>query len=379
MSRFLAFDRRTASVKDESHTRAATTHAIGAAGADGADGLLSFETEGGLPLAPSRGRSVLRNAVLGLSAICVLAATTAVSVAYFETQRKPALPAPATPVASGVATFDSRPPGAEIAIDGVVRGITPIKLTLAAGRHQLDIRSGPTKRSLPLVVHAGAAVSQYVEFAEAAVVSAGRLEITSEPAGAQVTIDGSPRGATPLTIAAIAVGEHSVAISNGDTTIRRTVTIGAGATATVVASLAGAANAAGWMAVKIPFEVQIWEADQLIGTSGVDRLMLSAGRHELELANPSLEFQAAITVQILRGKTATPTVAVPNGSLSINALPWADVWIDGRPAGTTPIGNLALPIGTHEIAWRHPQLGDRRRTVSVTATSPVRVGIDFGK
>ena len=51
------------------------------------------------------------------------------------------------------------------------------------------------------------------------------------------------------------------------------------------------------------------------------------------------------------------TVSVPNGSLSINALPWADVWIDGRSVGTTPLGNLSVPVGIHEIVWRHPELG----------------------
>jgi serine/threonine-protein kinase len=63
----------------------------------------------------------------------------------------------------------------------------------------------------------------------------------------------------------------------------------------------------------------------------------------------------------------------------VNALPWAEVSLDGRPLGITPLGNISVPIGSHEVVWRHPQLGERRRTVAVTASSAVRVGMDFSK
>jgi hypothetical protein len=64
-------------------------------------------------------------------------------------------------------------------------------------------------------------------------------------------------------------------------------------------------------------------------------------------------------------------------SLSINAKPWADVWIDGKPAGTTPLANLQVSVGTHEILWRHPVLGERRQTITVTDQAPARAAIDF--
>jgi serine/threonine-protein kinase len=65
--------------------------------------------------------------------------------------------------------------------------------------------------------------------------------------------------------------------------------------------------------------------------------------------------------------------------LSVNALPWAEVEIDGQPVGTTPLANLSLPIGSHEIVWKHPERGERRRTVAITASSPARIGVDFSQ
>ncbi|PWT79784.1 MAG: hypothetical protein C5B57_13295 [Blastocatellia bacterium] len=60
-------------------------------------------------------------------------------------------------------------------------------------------------------------------------------------------------------------------------------------------------------------------------------------------------------------------------------MPWADVEIDGRPVGTTPLANISVAIGSHEIVWKHPQRGERRQTITVTARSPARVGIDFNQ
>ena len=62
--------------------------------------------------------------------------------------------------------------------------------------------------------------------------------------------------------------------------------------------------------------------------------------------------------------------------MNLNATPWAEVFIDGQRAGETPIGNLSVPIGPHEIVFRHPQFGEKE-AVSVTLAAPVRVSIDM--
>jgi hypothetical protein len=67
------------------------------------------------------------------------------------------------------------------------------------------------------------------------------------------------------------------------------------------------------------------------------------------------------------------------GAISINALPWAEVWVDGQPAGETPIGNFSVTIGRHELIFRHPELGEQRRSVTVGVNNPVRVSVDLRK
>ena len=43
------------------------------------------------------------------------------------------------------------------------------------------------------------------------------------------------------------------------------------------------------------------------------------------------------------------------------------------PAGETPLANLSLPIGTHEITFRHPQLGVKKQTIVVKVEGMTRV------
>jgi hypothetical protein len=207
--------------------------------------------------------------------------------------------------------------------------------------------------------------------------TSGPLEVTSDPPGARVTIDGAPHGVTPLTVP-LTPGPHAVTISDGTSTTKRTVTAVAGVTSTLMATFAPSAAAAGWVTIKSAIELQVREAGSLLGVTSVDRLMLPAGRHTLEVSSAPLGFQTTVSLDVQPGRTATATVAIPNGTLSLNALPWATVTIDGQAlAGTTPFANLEVAIGPHEIVWKHPQLGERRETVLVTAKAPVRRVLDW--
>jgi hypothetical protein len=105
--------------------------------------------------------------------------------------------------------------------------------------------------------------------------------------------------------------------------------------------------------------------------------MMASGRHELELVNEGLNYRATRVVMVTPGKIAALTVDVPQGVVNLNAAPWAEVWIDGQRVGETPIGNLAVPIGPHEIVFKHPQFGEKRHAVSVTAGAPVRLSVDM--
>ena len=267
-------------------------------------------------------------------------------------------------VATGPAALfiDSPEPGAVVTVDGKPAGVTPSGSTSWTTTKAIRVQP-------PASVRAGSV-------AGGATVTS--LDISSEPIGARVTIDGRIVGATPVTVP-VDPGTHEVILANGSTSVSRTVTVGAGTTAMVMAALPTPVAGAGWVTISSPVELQILEGGSVIGTTGMARLMLPAGKHDLMLANAALGFQSPLHVDVSSGKTATSTVTLPNGSVSINALPWAAVSLDGKDLGSTPLANLDVPLGSHEVVLRHPQLGERRQTILVTAKGPVRLVIDLSK
>ena len=128
-----------------------------------------------------------------------------------------------------------------------------------------------------------------------------------------------------------------------------------------------------------PIELRVYRNRKLLGTSGLSRIALPAGRHEVELVNDALGYRVRRTVTVTAGKLAPIALDLPKGSLSVNALPWAEVAIDGERVGETPIGNVALTIGSHEVVFRHPELGEQRHKVVVTAATPARLSVDLRK
>lgn len=287
--------------------------------------------------------------------------------------------APGSPVAEiGTLVVESTPPGVEVVVDGEAHGVTPARLTLKAGPHILELRGRGLPRVMPLTMTAGGTLSQFVEFADAAGAATGQLDVRSDPAGAKVIVDGQPAGVAPTVVQNLSPGEHRITLERDGATVQHTVTIEPGATASLVAPLAATGGpVSGWVSVSAPFAMQVFEGSELIGTSESDRIMISAGKHVFEIVNAALGYRVTRSVQVLPGKVAAIGIDLPNGTVNVNAVPWAEVWIDNRRIGETPIANVTLPIGPHEVVFRHPQFGEKRQAISVTASAPVRVSVDM--
>lgn len=141
---------------------------------------------------------------------------------------------------------------------------------------------------------------------------------------------------------------------------------------------APAAGGFGGVKVSAPVELQVFENGNLVGSTAGPIAVLQ-GSHTFELVNEALAFRVRSTVNVRGGQLTPLTVNLPNGRLSINAVPWADVLIDGKSVGQTPLANLAVVIGQHQIIFRHPQHGEQQQTVTVKAEGLTRVSVTFPK
>jgi hypothetical protein len=248
-----------------------------------------------------------------------------------------------------------------------VAALLVIGVGIGAGRKYL-----PTSGAAEAAPAPSKEVVAAAKAAEAAEKS-GTIVLTTEPAGAHVMLDGKEMGDTPLTLENVPAGRHALTFVTASASVKKIVRVEAGKTAAL-----DVAVFSGWIAVYSPVPLDISENGRAIGTSEQGRLMLSPGRHQLTLTNTELGYSAVQTVDIEPGEEH-PVSVQPTGELSANAVPWAEVWMNGKKIGETPVAAMVVPLGTHEIVFRNPQFPERHVTVTVNASTPVTASVDFSK
>jgi hypothetical protein len=202
--------------------------------------------------------------------------------------------------------------------------------------------------------------------------STGGLEITTEPAGARVLVDGKAAGESPVTVAALTPGRHTVTVLAEAGTVKRTVKVEAGSVAKLEVSVFS-----GFAAISAPIILDVSENGRGLGTTE-NHVMLTPGHHELHLTNKELEYSTTASIDVEPGEVKQVKLD-PKGAANINAQPWAEVWIDGTKVGETPLANLPLTLGSREIVFRNPQFGERKVMATITAGAPATVSVDFSK
>ena len=319
---------------------------------------------------PSFWQSEWRNRV-AIAAAIVVAIATAGTFAVRSYARVPP---------TGELVVNTNPDGVDVFIDGKKHGATPLTLQLPTGDHKLELTLGDQTRAIPVKITAGGHVAQFVELPKVA-AAVGQLSVRTDPPGATVTVDGQRRGVSPLIVDDLAPGEHAVGLQNALSSVTERVNVQAGATASLVVPLSAPQGVpvSGWVSVNSPIEMQLFEDGRLVGSSRSDRIMMSVGDHSLQLVNDTLGYRQSRTVQVSPGRVTPMRIDIPKGSVALNAAPWAEVWVDGDRLGETPIGNVSLPIGDHNVLFRHPDLGEQRHTVTVTLNGPARLSVDMRK
>lgn len=186
-------------------------------------------------------------------------------------------PTPPPTLAYGSITVTSSPPGADIYLDNVYKGLSPavfgdipngnhvvlVKLdgyqdlsksvtvtadnqTFHAALYQGTTATTTTSSPGPTPI-AGAGSPAPTTSAQAP--GYGSLSITTTPAGALVYVDGAMMGVTPTTIPMLAEGPHSVTLAlDGYQDLKTTITINAGTTSEYITGLSKTTKTPGFAA-----------------------------------------------------------------------------------------------------------------------------------
>ena len=202
-----------------------------------------------------------------------------------------------------------------------------------------------------------------------------RLSLHVLPAGAALTVDGRPAAAGVVELGA---GRHAVAATAaGREPTSRVVTLTAGGADDVTLVLPPAR-------VRLTVRSDPAGAEVLVG----DRTL---GVTPLELALPlepgarlklrKRDFATVERAVELRDGAATLDAhlqPLPRGELTLGALPWAHVTIDGEKRPDTPLAKVALAAGAHQVRLVCPPTGKELRfSVQIDAGRETRKVADL--
>jgi hypothetical protein len=222
-------------------------------------------------------------------------------------------------------------------------------------------------------------------FARAPVALPG-LPITLESveAGDTVLVDGREAGVTPLSMT-LTPAMKSIRIRSraplppsepAPSPVAAAVSPADAATA---ATLAQARAQRGGIRLTTPIELQVLEGERVLGSTADGPIVTTAGRHELDFINTTVGYKSRQIVDIKAGQIVRLTITPPNGRVSANAVPWAQVWIDGNQIGETPLANLPLSVGEHQVTFRHPQFPEQTQKFVVKSDALTRVSATFSR
>ncbi|GMV41598.1 MAG: hypothetical protein AMXMBFR64_33140 [Myxococcales bacterium] len=113
---------------------------------------------------------------------------------------------------TGFLFVESTPPGAEVLLNGKRSGVTPLQVELMAGRYVVVADAGKLYHKARMEVALTTKGSKlHLELPPAF----GRLEVTSEPSGAEVSLDGERVGTTPWSLDRKASGGYELRVVHG--------------------------------------------------------------------------------------------------------------------------------------------------------------------
>lgn len=221
--------------------------------------------------------------------------------------------------------IESEPTGAEVRVDEEVLGVTPLTAEIVRGLRTI-------KFSLP--AYKTVTVQQQINAGEALVLDKivlppadGRLEVSTEPANATLSIDGDYYGTTPVNVTLSSNTEHQVSISKaGYRVIKKKITLAPEAEQTLEVKLAPEYGTV--FLTTQPSDAQLLVDGKASG-SATRRLRLTARPHTLEIRKPGYE---------TRQLTVTPRAGVSQ-SIDVNLQTAAQAAAGksvSKSAGSTP-------------------------------------------
>ncbi len=254
----------------------------------------------------------------------------------------------------GVIVVTSIPSGAQVYVNGIYKGTTPVEVHLSGGEYLLKVYKegyGGMDRKVKIQPLTTKAVSFELK-------PVGSVGVESEPKQAKVFLDGDYIGTTPLVLQNLSFGEHEIIIMKDNyerwTRKIRIETPEKRYIHAILTPYSGSLHI-----TSIPSVANVYINGEKVGITPFTKENIPVGIYNIKVVKGDLGMWEE-KVKIERNKTTdlNPDLTIA-GLVDIRTIPVdnASVFIDGIYKGNTPL-RLSLLSGKHRITIRHPDYSD---------------------
>ena len=234
----------------------------------------------------------------------------------------------------GLLLIHSRPDGADVEINNVTYGKTPLLITdCPLGQHKMKI-SAPGY--LPKVIKLSVSDQTPQKIDVPLTTDSARVLVESIPQGAQVTIDSASYGNTPCTIPALPTGKHRLTINlKGYSSYSETFTIRAGDSRKIsprLISLPGSLTL-----TSIPEKARIYINDTFYGLAPFSSNKIMPGTYIVRAELDGYESRVSTNIISYGQETVVEFKMVKNSGIIVLTTqpPEVNIYLDGKLQGAT--------------------------------------------
>jgi formylglycine-generating enzyme required for sulfatase activity/predicted Ser/Thr protein kinase len=278
-----------------------------------------------------------------------------------------------------VLTVRTTPPGAAVYVDGKPAGSSPASIKrLSDGLHTVRIeKERYAVREEQVTIRQGAPGTLQVALEPLPV---GDLKITSVPQGAQVLIDGEPRGTTPAVVEMLPKGRRTVVLQKENfEPWQESVDIVSAETVALEARLVSSFGALD--VTTDPVGADVFLDGKNVGKAPLLLEKLAKGAHQVSARKPCYADEKQ-QVKVFSGKTATLSITLATicGSAAVSSDPvGATVYLDGETLGRTPIDVANLSQGNRMLRFEKKGYPPREESVFITAGQHATLSVSLSR
>ncbi|MCD6360314.1 MAG: PEGA domain-containing protein [Armatimonadetes bacterium] len=279
----------------------------------------------------------------------------------------------------GSLSISTEPSGAQVSLDGVVRGVTPLALPrVPAGEHQLELTLAEHRKyQAPVIVR----IREETTVAVALKRTARSVNINSAPEGALVRLGEEVLGRTPLENVSIPFGTHKLEFSLENYEPAELV-LELTKEETPDPILMHLVPSPGSLTlISTPSGARVWLDGREVGNTPLEISHVTAGNHVLEVTK-SGHLTDRRTVEVLPGQAKREVIHLQQltGLLTVTSLPnGANVLMDGTPLGQTPVTNHRVPVGKHTLVISNSGYQTWRSRISILSEEQTEVSVALTK